>query len=785
MLRRNLSFSVMAILVLALGIGANTAIFSLVDSVLLRSLPYPDPERLVVLNDTSAELGRIPMSYPTFLAWKDQKDVFDQVATFINGGEALTGVGEPELIRRLAVSSDFMPMLGIKPEMGRAFTAEDDPRTATPVAMLTHAFWENRFHSDRNVLGKKLTLSDRVYTIVGVLPADFKFGNDPVIVLPLRLDRQIAPDGLNFLTAIGKLKPGLTLTQARAAASTDFARVKAASNDANGVALTPLQESVAGRSRPLLLALLGAVAFVLLIAAANVANLLLARAVAREKEIAIRLSLGAPRIRIIRQLLTESTLLALLGGALGTALAWGCLGILTSALKDRLPQNAVVRMDFTALAFTFVLSLLTGIIFGLAPALQAARIHLQERLKQGNWQTGSGGSQRLRNILVVAEISLSLVLLAGAGLLVRSFARLLNVDKGFVSDHVLTMGIWPTPGRYADTRKEISYLQQIVERVQTAPGVRAAGFVTTLPMEGSTNGNVTIEGRPQDPKKPLIANKQFVGGDYFSAMRIRLIQGRMFSASDNAGSPRSVMIDQAFARQFFPGQNPIGQHIDVGWGDSGWSEVIGVVADSKLEGLDDAGRPTFYALIAQKPELLKFLGFSLVVRTAVEPMSAAQSITRQVHQIDSNQAIARLRTMDDLIAASVAPRRAPMWLFAVFSVAALLLAAIGIYGVLSSYVSQRRQEIGVRMALGAQRSHVLRLIMKQGSKLVAIGLAFGLAAAFLAARALTSLLFGVKPGDLPTFIGVSLLLALLALLSCAVPSLRATKVDPLAVLRNE
>ena len=785
MLRRNPSFAIMAMLVLALGIGATTAIFSLVDSVLLRPLPYPDPQRLVAIQDTSEQLGPIPMSYPTFLGWKEQTDVFEKVATFINGGEALTGMGEAEQIQRLNVSADFLPMLGIEPELGRAFRPEDDPRDAPPVAMLTHSFWQNRFHSDRNVLGQKLNLSDRVYTIVGVLPPSFNFGNDPVVVLPLRLNLNIAPDGFNFLTAFGKLKPGLTLAQARAGVATDLARVQKTATAANGVVITPLQEFVAGRSRPLLLALLGAVAFVLLIAAANTANLLLARAAAREKEIAIRLSLGAARMRIIRQLLTETTLLALAGGALGMAIAWGGLQMVTTLLKDRLPQNAVVQIDLTVLGFTILLSLLTGIIFGLAPAIQAARIQLQERLKQGGWQAAASGSQRVRNVLVVAEIALSLVLLAGAGLLVRSFARLMNVDKGFVSDHVLTMGIWPTPGRYADPRKEINYLQQIVDQVRTLPGVQAAGFVTALPLGGSPNGGITIEGQPDDPKKPRIANKEFVQGDYFATMRIRLLQGRLFNASDNADSPKSVIIDQAFARQFFPGQNPIGQHIEVGWGDAAWSEVVGVVANSKLDGLEDAGRPTFYALIAQKPELLQFLGFSLVVRTAMDPMAASQSITRQVHAIDSNQAIARIRTMDEVIAASVAPRRAPMWLFGLFSTAALFLAAIGIYGVLSSYVLQRRVEIGVRMALGAQRGDVLRLIMKQGSKLVGMGLAFGLVAAFIATRGLTSLLFGVTPSDTSTFVGVSLLLALLALLACAVPSLRATKTDPLAVLRNE
>lgn len=785
-LRRNPAFASLAVLVLALGIGATAAIFSLVNSVLLRPLPYPDADRLVAVRDVSSQLGPIPMSYPAFLAWREQKDLFEQVETFINGGEALTGLGEPELIQRLAISAGFLQMIGVEPVLGRGFRPEEEPRSGPPVVLLTHSFWQDRFHSDPKAIGQKLNLSGVVYTIIGVLPESFHFGNDPVVVTPLRQDEHTAPDGLNFLTVMAKLRPGITMAQAQAALKVAVPRVKKRAENFNDATIIPLHEFVAGNSRPLLLALLGAVAFVLLIAATNTANLLLARAAAREKEIAIRLSLGAGRVRLVRQLLTESTLLALTGGLLGLCMAWAVLGLLVSLLKNRLPQNLTVHMDANALLFTMLLSLATGILFGLAPALQAGRSSLQDRLKQGGWQASSGGSQRLRNGLVVAEIAFSLVLLAGAGLLLRSFARLINVDRGFRTDHVLTMGIWPSPGRYSDPRTEINYLQQIVDRVQAVPGVRAAGFITNLPLSGgSTNGNVIIEGRPQDPKLPLIANKQFVNGEFFSAMGMRLVQGRLFTQADNMDSAKVVIIDQSFARKFLPGENPIGKRIDVAWGDKAWSEIVGVVADSKLEGLDDSGRPTYYALIPQKPELMKFLGFALVVRTAVEPSSAIQAITHEIHEIDNNQAIARVRTMDEVVARSVAPRRAPMWLFSVFSVAALFLAAIGIYGVLSSYVLQRRQEIGVRMALGAQREDVLKLIMKQGSKLVGVGLIFGIIAAFIAARSLASLLFGVKPSDAPTFIAVSILLGLLAMLACAVPSLRATKVDPLSVLRNE
>ncbi|MBZ5504220.1 MAG: ABC transporter permease [Acidobacteriia bacterium] len=787
MLRRNPGFTVVAVLVLAVGIGANTAIFTVVDAVLLRPLPYPDADRLVMLQGVSEQLGPIPMSYPAFLGWREQKDIFEEVATYTNATVTLTGVGEPEQLRALRASSNLLPLLGVEPALGRGFTAEEEPRQANPVVMLAHSFWQERFHSDRAVLGQKLTLSDRVYTVVGVLPANFKFGNNPKLLLPLRLDTQIAPDGLNFLPVVGKLRRGTTFAQAQVAAKTALPRVQKTATNETGIAISRLQEFLAGNSRPLLLTMLVAVAVVLLIACANTANMLLARAAARQKEIAIRISLGAAPFRLLRQLLTESTLLAFLGGALGVAFAWAGLDALTSLLARWLPRNAEVHINLTVLGFALLLAIVTGIVFGLAPALQAARGNLHDRLKQGGWQTGAAsGSQGLRRVLVVLELTFSLVLLAASGLLLRSFVRLLNVDKGFDSDHVLTMVINPSPGRYADPKTESVYLQQIVQRVRTLPGVRAAGMVTTLPLQGgSTNGDVTIEGRPVDPKAPLIANKQFVAGDYISAMHMRLLKGRNFNDGDTAESPKVVVVDQAFARQLFPGQDPIGKRFDVGWGDPGWSEIVGVVADTKLQGLDDQPMPTFYALAQQKPELMKFLGFSLVVRTSIDPGSLSQAINHEVHQLDANQAVSEVQTMETVLSDSLAPRRAPMWLFAVFAGVALFLATIGIYGLLSYYVSQRRQEIGVRMALGAQRADVLRLVLKEGVRLIAMGIAAGLVFALIASRAIASLLYGTKPTDMATLLGVSLLLAILALVACCVPALRATRVDPLVVLRNE
>jgi putative ABC transport system permease protein len=788
MLHKNPGFTIVAVLVLGVGIGAVSAIFTLVNAVLLHPLPYPDPQRLVVLRDVQPQGSEVPMSYPQFLAWREQKDVFAEVATFISSAATLTGVGEPEQLQTLRVSYNLLPLLGVKPILGRNFSADEEPRNANPVVILSHSFWQTRFASDPSVLGKKLTLTDRVFTIIGVLPPNFEFGRkDTALLVPLRLDTQTAPPGLNFLTVIGKLQPGLNLEKGKSAIQVVLPRVKRIESHTENVSITGLQEFTVGSSRPLLLVLLGTVAFVLLIACANIANLLLARGASREKEVAIRVSLGAGRLRLVRQALTEGTLLALIGGTLGFLLAWGGVGFLKALLADRLPRIDEIHLSLEALLFTALLSLLTGIVFGLAPSWQAEYSSPREGLKQGGrLSAASPSSQRFRSALVIAEIVLSVVPLAGAGLLVRSFLRLVNIDKGFSSDHVLTMGISPSAARYKDPNNEISYLQQILDRIQALPGIRAAGFATDLPLQGgSTNGDFLIQGRPSNPSEPFIANKEFVQGAYLTAMRIPLRAGRYFTVSDIHDSPKVVVINETFARRFFPGENPIGKHIDVSWGDAGWSEIIGVAADTRQDTLATPIKPAFYGLISQKPEILKFLGFNLAVLTDLDPTSVFPSIKNQIHELDKDQAISRVQTMDSLITESLAPRRIPMLLMLAFAAVALFLAAIGIYGVLSYFVLQRHQEIGLRLALGAQRSDVLRLVLAEGAKLIVAGIGLGLVAAFLVSRAMATLLFDVKPTDVATFVGVSLLLALLALTACAIPAFRATQVDPLVVLRNE
>ncbi len=778
-LRKNPGFALVAVLVLAIGIGANTAIFSVVDTVLLRPLPYPHAERLVFIENVFQQAGRTPMTYTNFQFWRDQHQLFDQVVTYFNSVGAITGLEEPEEVPIVRISANLLPTLGISPIAGRGFRDDEEPKSADPVVMLRESFWRKHYGGSPSAVGQKLTLNDKVYTIVGVVPDSFRLRTPFELLMPLRLTPDI---NIAFLPGIARLQPGVNLKQAQAALPGLIPAYKKADPELDNVAITPYQQILVGNSRPLLFVLLGGVVAVLLIACANTANLLLARAAVREKEIALRISLGAGRGRLARQLLTESVLLSLIGGVLGILLGWSSLHFLTSLLQRRLPQAIAIHLDGRILVLALLLSLATGLVFGMAPVLQLIRGNLHDRLKQGGRQT-AGGGQRLRQVLVVGEIAISLVLLAAAGLLLRSMVSLLNVDKGFNSHHVITMAVRPSPVRYKDPKTEILYLQRILESVNSLPGVQSAGWVYTLPLTGnSTNGGIKIEGHPGDSPN---VDKQYVEGNYFQAMSTPLLKGRFFDSCDNLNSPRVVIVNQSLAQKVFPNQDPIGKRIDVGWGDPGFSEIIGVVADAKQEALTAEHRSSTFMLYSQNAALMEYLDTNLVVRTSQEPLSAVAAIRSRIQQLDPNQPLADVKTMDDVLAESLAPQRAPAWLFGGFSAIALFLAAIGIYGVLSYFVVQRSQEIGVRMALGAQRSNVLGLILGQGARLIGIGVAIGVVGGVWAARALTSLLFGVKSTDLPTFVAVSVLLASLALVACAVPALRATRVDPLVVLRNE
>jgi len=785
MLRKNPGFATPAILILAIGIAANTTIFSLVNSIMLRPLPYPGADRLVFLRNLYRKDIPVPMTYVRFVAWKAQTNIFERAGAFYSETNALPGRGDPEEVQTLRVSADLLPMLGISPSLGRGFTPEDELSSGLDGVILTQAFWRSHFHSDPSVIGASLKMFDKVHSIIGVLPGDFHFGNDPVMLLPLNLDPTLRAPGRGFLSMVAKIRPGLTIEQARSAAAVALPGVnQLSSRPSFGTVIVNLQKYLIGDSGPLFLVLLGSVGFVLLLACANTANLLLARAAIRQKEIAIRVSVGAARYRIVRQLLTESVLLSLIGGGLGLAMAWWGVSLVTKLFADRLPAVATVSIDGFVLAFTALLSFLTGILFGLFPGLQISKGNLQENLQQAS--RGSSGSSRLRSGLVVIEIALSLVLLAGAGLLLRTFLNLLNVDKGFESDHVLTMLIFPSPIRYAESQKEKNYLQQIIQRTETLPGVRSVGIVTALPLaKMDTSGSFLIENRPSDQSTPRFASKQFVAGDYFQALRVSLRKGRYVNDSDTVDRPRVVVVNEEFVRKYFPNEDPIGMHIDISWGNRGWSEIVGVIGDVKDANLSTPPQPTFYAPLFQKPDVVRSMVPNFVIRTDQDPSTLVKSVSEQIHQIDPDQPISRVFTMDQIVSKSLSAQRSPTWLFAAFAVTALILASIGIYGVLSSYVNQRRKEIGIRMALGAQRSDVLQLVAGHALKLIAAGVVLGLVSVFFATRALSSLLYGIQTTDLPTFLGVSLLLAIFAFLACCVPALRAIQVEPLAVLRNE
>lgn len=794
LLRKNPGFAAVAILTLAIGFGANTAVFSLVETVLLRPL-YPEIQRLLVLQDVPLSAHRqkldmtYKMSYPIYLSWKEQKDIFESVAAMAGEGPSLTGMGEPERLQAAFVSSNLLPMLGIQPILGRGFRVDEEPYTSAPVVLLSNAFWRSHFNSDRGVIGRKLTLNDQPFTIIGVLPenAQFSFltGVHLDIVEPLRETPDSAMLGFNHLFVLAKVRGDVNVAGAIRAIQSRVQTVNKQFGRDRDIQIIPLETYLTSEARPLVLILFGAVAVVLLITCANTANLLLARGAAREKEIAIRVALGARRGRLVCQLLTETLLIALLGAALGLLGMWGTEALVSKLLAQRLPPGVTVHFDVTVLVFTISLAVIVGIGFGILPGLLSSGKNVREKLNQGGRLSSAPVSHRLRGILVAAEIAFCLTLLAGAGLLLRSFVRLMHVDRGFDADHVLTLRIWPSPTRYADPNKYIAYINEIINRTQALPGVKAAGWATCLPVSGRCiTGDFEIQGRPVDPQNRIMGAKQLVGGNYFHAMRVRLLRGRFFDEHDKTGSPPVTIIDQAFARQYFGNEDPLGKHINFGWGGDAWTTIVGVAGDVK-ESLALPANPTVYAPLSQRPEVIGNVAFSLAVRTAYDPGEAASEVQNVIHQVDSTQIIEAVHTMNDVVDSSVSDRRAPLWLFGGFGAIALFLAAIGVYGVLSFYVMQRREEIGTRMALGAQRADILRLILAHAGKLIASGVAAGLFITLFSLRVLNSLLYGTKPTDVPTLLAVCAILASVALLACGIPVFRATHVEPQVVLRSE
>ncbi len=793
-LRKHRAFTAVAVITLALGIGANTAIFTVINTVLLKPLPYENPDQLVVLTETVSDRPA-GVSYQNFLDWRNQNTVFDNVAALRQRESFnLTGAGESERLQGRLVSANFLSTLGIKPIRGRDFLAEDDQPNATPVALLSHALWQRRFGADDSIIGRQLTLNNQQFTIIGITPPNFSYGADADVTVPIGLSAErFKLRGKDpGITAFARLKQGTSIGTANAELNTIAARLEQQYPDTNTgrrVRIESLRESVVGDIRPTLLTLLGAVGFVLLISCANVANLLLTRAAGRQREMAIRTALGAGRMRILRQLFTESTVLALTGGVIGLLLAiWGG-SLLSSYIPEGIPRMSELSVDGRVLAFTVGASLLTSVFFGLAPALQSAKTNLTEMLKEGE-RNSSPGHNRGGKLLVISEVALTLVLLVGAGLLVKSFWRLSQVDPGFDPQNVLAMQIAinarPDEGPRVD-----NFLTELKQRVKQLPGVQSVSVSNGLPFEGANFPPIVLEGKPapapgQDPNGLLY----IVSSDYFKTMGIDLIRGRLFSTEDRKDTPQVALIDEVFARQYFPNEDPIGKRFKLNTPDAESRAIIGVVRHVEHVGLEGrtANTAEFYFNFDQTPlaTLPRYVRrVNLLVRTAVEPLSLAGPVRNQISALDKDQAVFNVRSMEQALAQSVAARRFSMILLAVFALLALTLAAVGIYGVISYSVAQRTREVGIRMALGAKTTDVLSLVVRDGLKLVLVGIGVGLAGALVLTRLMTTLLFGVTATDALTYITVALTLIIVALIACCIPARRATKVDPLIALRFE
>ncbi len=788
MLLKNRSFTLIAIFALALGIGANTAIFSVVNAVLLRPLPYNDPARIMtVLHEESG-----PVAPANFFDFREQQSVFESMAAAQYWTPSLTGRDRPEQINALKLTADMFHLLGVSPVLGRTFTDGEDKPGNENVIVLSHRLWQRRFGGDPGLINQQITLDGQSYTVIGVMPKEFQFApfwaTRAEMWAPLNLAPRINDRGGQSLRIFARLKPGVTREQAQAEIETIRQRLEQQypeSNKGLEVLVDPLHEKVVGKTRPALLILLGAVCFVLLIACANVANLMMARATARQKEIAVKTALGASRGRIVRQLLTESVMLAVAGGLAGLVLAsWGISGLLALSPAN-LPRAQTISIDGYVLGFTLAISILTGLVFGLVPALQASKLNLNEALKEGGRSSTEGRRRnRVRRLLVVSEVALALVLLVGGGLMIRSFLRLQSVDSGFNPRNVLTMIVSLAGSEHSTGPKRAAFFNQLLERVESLPGVESASAINHLPLAGDIWGRgFRIEGRPAPlPGEGLGAVYRIVRPNYFQTMGATLVAGRDFTERDNETAPGAVIINEAMARRYWPGEDPIGKRIEVSGEDSRPREIVAIVKDVKQDEWTAKPRSEMYLpyLQATDPRYL-----TLVVRTSSEPLQLATAVQSEVWAIDKSLPVSEIMSFEQAISASIAGQRFNMLLLGIFAAVALMLAVVGIYGVMSYSVTQRTHEIGIRMALGARASDVLRMIAGQGMALVAIGIGVGLAGAFLLTRLMESLLFGVSVTDTATFIAIPLILAGVALAACAVPARRATKVDPMIALRYE
>jgi len=785
-------FTIVTVLSLALGIGANTAIFSVVNGLLLRPLPYPEAEQIVHVWHTPPQqsfpgLDRFSVSPANYLDWKAQSTVFEQIAVYTDTSLSLSTSNDPLPLIGGVVSSDFFSVLRSSAMQGRTFTPDDEQPGRDQVVVISHKLWQRAFGANPNIIGQALTLNSRSFTVVGIMPPGFEFPREAELWVPLAWDdKERQTRSIHDYLVLARLKKNVSVKQAQAEMSTISSRLEQQypqENSGWGAVVIPLRDDLVGDIRLALLVLFCAVAFVLLIACTNVANLMLARGANRQKEMAVRIALGAGRARLIRQLLTESVLLAVTGGLLGLLLAiWGSRMLVR---LGSLPNSGDIGIDIWALGFTLLVSFGAGIIIGIVPALQFTRTSISETLKQGSGRTGGSPiKQHTRKALVISEVALSLVLLIGAGLMIRSFWKLQNVDPGFDTGNALTMSVVLNWIRYSEPHQQLAFLDRATEQIRAVPGVVSVGVTTTVPLTGGGSTQpFSIEGRPVGTiaEQPM-AQTRYITPDYFRAIGIPLRQGRFFSDQDRDNSVPVIIISEAMARRFWPGENPIGKRLTPSFHkEQGAREIVGVVGDVKARGLDSDSSTMMYLPFKQSPR--PFMSF--VVRTSSNPESLIQPVTKAIYSIDKEQALTNVETMDQVLTKSLSGRRFNMTLLLTFAGVALLLAAVGVYGVMNYTVTLRRRELGIRMALGAAKMDVLRLVLSQGLTLTLIGVGAGLISAYALTRLMASLLYGVTATDYLTFGSVSAVLILVGLAASYVPARRATKVNPTIALRAE
>lgn len=789
------AFMAVMVLTLALGIGVTSAIFSIVDGVLLRPLPYKDSNRVVLLMEQTRQFPRFTVSYQNYIDWRDQSHSFSSVGAVRNTIMTLSGTGEPERLPAQMTTANLFSTLGVNIPVGRAFNQQEDSAGGAGVALISQGLWQRRFGGSQGVLGQSLTLDDKSYTIIGVLPAGYQvLLSLPDVVLPFEPWARTLPDDRAWhpgIVPIARLKPGVTLEQARTEMTGIAQRLEKEYpiyNTGTGAFVNPIQDQMVENVRPALLVLMGAVGFVLLIACTNVANLLLARSTGRQREIAVRSAIGASRARIVRQLLTENVLLAVLSAALGLVMAWAAIPTLLRLAGSTLPFGNRVSIDVRVLIFTIAVAMLSGILFGLAPVRHIWRMDVRESLNETDRGGVTRGISTLRAILVIAEVAVAVLLLVGAGLLIRSFDRLANVSPGFSADHILVADIPLSPNSRRTPVERLDFWDRVLQQAAALPGVRSASGTSFLPASGAGFAlYFNIKDRPPKKNEYSITNYHVVSTDYFSTLQIPLIQGRLFQPSDRETQPTVVVINSAMAHTFFPNESPLGHYLQMGGLPSDeipWMEVVGVVGDVK-QALASEAPTELYIPYRQSDRIRPVLSMSLAIRTAGDPNALANSLRTLVHNIDPNQPVAKIRSMESTIADSISQPRFRTLLLTIFAAIALVLAAIGIFSVMAYSVAQRTREIGVRVAIGASRSQVFQLILGYALKLTVMGLVVGMLGALALTRYVATFLFHVSSYDPVTLTGMAAVILAVSTLACYIPARRATRIDPVTALRQD